>query len=154
MEKFLKNKKVLTILSVIVAIFLGFKLLTGVGDFLSLFGSGYSAGQSSDSMYITAAKEILETGVKTAGSPIFNRYKTFANYNDAKIYEKDDYGRAIVYIEVTAVAGDESRREEYYVFINDMTSDGQYSYDKTFHATSNIAMLDMFKSANDFGEPQ
>ena len=151
------KKIALTILGAIVAVILGIRLISGVGSIFSAFNpadSGYGVGQSTDSMYISAAKEILNEGLRTAGSPIFNRYKVFESYNMAEIYEKDDYGRAIVFIEVTARAGDETRREEYYVFVNGMTANGEYSYNKTFGATSSIGMLDIFKNANDFGQPQ
>ncbi len=153
----LKNKKAVAILCVVAVIFFGSRIISGVGQIFSalgIFDSGYSTGQSDDSMYMTAAKEILEMGVRSAGSPIFNRYKVFEEYNIIKIHEKDDYGRAIVFIDVTARAGDETRREEYYVFVNEMTSDGQYSYDPVYHATSSIGMLEIFKSANNFGEAQ
>ena len=70
--------------------------------------------------YISCAKTLIQNNLKDPSSVI---------YNDAYVYEKDDYGRAIVYLDYSARNGFGGMgRERKYVFINGLNDDGTFTY--------------------------
>lgn len=99
-----------------------------------------------DELYISAAKNIVADNLKNPSSAV---------YNDAYVYEKDDYGRAIVYLDVSAQNGYGGyTRDDWWVCITNMDADGNYTYNRYASHSNKIANLSLLKSLNDFGEPK
>ncbi|MBQ4612596.1 MAG: hypothetical protein IJB26_03485 [Clostridia bacterium] len=114
--------------------------LSGCG----LFDEGL--GVDMDSLYISAAKSIVADQLRNPSSAV---------YNNAYVYEKDDYGRAIVYLDVSSQNGFGGyARDDFWVCINEMTSEGEYSYSKLMSYCTSEGLVDYLKSANNFGEPK
>ena len=111
--------------------------------------SCFSAGNSNnipDDHYYEAAKAIISERLKNPATAV---------YNDAGIYEKDDYGRVIVYMDVSAQNGYGGyTRYDWWVCITGMDADGNYSYNKYFSDTTERGSLELLKSMNNFGEPK
>ena len=107
--------------------------------------AGIFGGVSND-MYIGVAEQIMAKNLKNPSSLIVN---------DAYIYEKDDYGSAIVCMDITSENSyGGADRDTVYVCVMYLKSDGSYQFHPTVNYTENIANLDMLKSINGFGEPK
>ena len=105
-----------------------------------------TAGGVSNDMYIGVAEQIMAKNLKKPSS---------LEVNDAYIYEKDDYGSAIVCMDITSenwYGG--ADRDTVYVCVMHLQSDGRYQFHPTVNYTENIANLDMLKSINGFGKPK
>lgn len=105
-----------------------------------------SCGGVSDNMYIGIAEQIMAKNLKNPSS---------LEVNDAYIYEKDDYGSAIVCMDITSENGyGGADRDTVYVFVMHLESDGSYQFHPTANYTEFVANLDMLKSLNGFGKPK
>lgn len=97
-----------------------------------------------DSDYISCAKTLLNKALKNPST---------AQYNNASVYEKDDYGRAIVYLDVSAQNGFGGWvRSEYYVCIQSVDEDGTFRYNSTVPYTDEKSGYNTLLLINDFGE--
>lgn len=109
-------------------------------------GCAGTAGGISNDMYIGVAEQIMAKNLKKPSS---------LEVNDAYIYEKDDYGSAIVCMDITSENGyGGADRDTVYVCVMHLQSDGRYQFHPTVNYTENIANLDMLKSINGFGKPK
>ena len=98
----------------------------------------------SDSDYIGCAKTLINKALKNPST---------AQYNSASVYEKDSYGRAIVYLDVSAQNSFGGWvRSEYYVCIQSYASDGTFTYSKTVPYTDDKSNYNILLLMNDFGE--
>ncbi len=118
--------------------------------FFGRSSDGSLFGPSKEEQYIAAAKDIICDNLKNPSSAIFN---------EAYLLEEDDYGRAIVFIDVTsenALGG--AVRDECYVCVQSVDDDGRYecsryaAYVKA-NGSYNEIYLNTLKTANNFGEP-
>ena len=118
--------------------------------FFGRSSDGSLFGPSKEEQYIAAAKDIICDNLKNPSSAIFN---------DAYVLEEDDYGRAIVFIDVTsenALGG--AVRDACYVCVQSVDGNGGYecsrymAYTKADVGYDDI-MLGALKKANNFGEP-
>lgn len=95
--------------------------------------------------YIECAKSLISKDLV---------HPSTAVYNEAKIKETDGYGRAIVYLDISAqnVYGGWSR-VEYYVCIQSIASDGTYTYDEKmpYFIDDYDKLYSFFKGINNFG---
>lgn len=99
-----------------------------------------------DEYYFDAAKSIVSERLKNPSTAVCN---------DVSIYERDDYGRVIVYLDISAQNGYGGYvRYDWWVCITAMDADGRYSYNKYFSDTTERGSLELLKTANDFGEPR
>jgi len=106
--------------------------------------SSYYNTSVSDADYISCAKTLLNKGLKNPST---------AKYNDASVYEKDNYGRAIVYLDVSAQNGFGGWvRSHYYVCIQSVSSDGKFTYSSSFPYTDDKSTYNTLLILNDFGE--
>lgn len=97
----------------------------------------------SDSNYISCAKTLINKTLKNPST---------AQYNSASVYDKDDYGRAIVLLDVSAQNGFGGWvRDEYYVCIQSYDRDGTFTYNSIFPYVNNISNIDSLLIINDFG---
>lgn len=96
-----------------------------------------------DEEYINAATTLLSQQLKNPST---------AQIQEKKIYEKDEYGRAIVYIDVSAQngLGGWSRYKLYYC-INKVTPDGQFGYNSMMYYCEDNSELKLLKGMNGFG---
>lgn len=94
-----------------------------------------------DAMYIEAAKELVEKEFPSVSS---------VRFNDEEIYDEDDYGRAIVYLDVTFGA---SLQRDVYVCIKSVSEEG-YTYHPYYSYTLEKSEISELKEYNDWGEPQ
>lgn len=109
-------------------------------------GCAGTAGGVSNDMYIGVAEQIMAKNLKKPSS---------LEVNDAYIYEKDDYGSAIVCMDITSENGyGGADRDTVYVCVMHLQSDGRCQFHPTVNYTENIANLDMLKSINGFGKPK
>lgn len=132
-----KMKKLLSISLILVTIIC---LFGGCNSILNI------GGGVSDEIYIGAAKQIISKSLKNPSS---------LTVNDAYIYEKDEYGSAIVYLDITSQNGfGGADRDKVYVCVMYVESDGKYQFHPTWNYTENITNLDYLKSINGFGEPK
>lgn len=105
-----------------------------------------SCGGVSNNMYIGVAKEIMAKNLKKPSS---------LEVNNAYIYEKDDYGSAIVCMDITSENGyGGADRDKVYVFVMHLEKGGSYQFHPTANYTENVANLDMLKTLNGFGKPK
>lgn len=99
-----------------------------------------------DEKYIAAAKTLVDKILKNPTTAIFN---------SERIYEKDNFGRAIVYLDVS---GQNSYggwvRQEYYVAINGFQNDDQFNYNPSFYYINEPTevMMISLKGLNNFGD--
>lgn len=101
--------------------------------------------KASDTDYIDCAKTLINKMLRNPST---------ATYNAAKVYERDAYGRAIVYLDVSAQNGYGGwNRTEYYVCIQSYSSDGRFTYSSTMSYIDgeSISLMETFKGINDFG---
>lgn len=105
------------------------------------------SGSSKDDLYINAAKDLMYNTLK-------NPYS--ATLHDSYVIEKDDYGRAIVYLDFTAENSFGGMvRSEYYVCIHEAKSDGTYRHNGSLsYCEANDISLKYLKEINGFGEPR
>ena len=100
---------------------------------------GYSGNTSSgvsDSMYIACAKDLISDTLKNPYSAIFS---------STRLVAKDNYGRGIVYLEVTATNSFGAYvTEKYYVCVKNVTSDGKYTHSTVAAYTSVITISPSF----------
>lgn len=97
-----------------------------------------------DEIYIRSAKNIINSELKNPSS---------ATYNNAYVHEKDDYGRAIVFLDVSAqnsLGG--YNRNHYYVCIQSINNDNSFTYNSlsSWILVSNPYAYNIFRSMNDF----
>ena len=98
----------------------------------------------SDADYISCAKTLINKRLKNPST---------AQYNSSSVYEKDDYGKAIVYLDVSAQNSFGGWvRDEYYVCINSMDSDGTFTYSSTMPYVEKSSDIYLLKLMNDFDE--
>lgn len=117
-----------------------------------IFRGCFGGGKVSDDMYVSCAIEILKDKALDPSGMVVNK---------AYVYEKDDYGRAIVFVDCTTKNGrGGSDRDKCYVCIQKVEKDGRYyhygssSYVITDNGENKDKLyIDMLKKANDFGEP-
>lgn len=122
-------------------IILVFVITVGLCSCGSFSGGANSA--VSDEMYIGVAKQIISKSLKKPSS---------LEVIDAYIYEKDNYGSAIVYLDIASENGyGGTDRDKVYVCVMYLESDGTYQFHPTANYTENIGIL---KSLNGFGEPK
>ena len=98
----------------------------------------------SDSEYIGCAKTLISKALKNPSS---------AQYNDARIYEKDNYGRAIVYLDISAQNGFGGWvRSQFYVCIHTVDSDGTFTYNSSmpYIDDESFSLYESFKVINSF----
>lgn len=98
----------------------------------------------SDSEYIGCAKTLISKALKNPSS---------AQYNESRVYEKDNYGRAIVYLDISAQNGFGGWvRSQFYVCIHTVDSDGTFTYNSTmpYIDDESFSLYESFKSINDF----
>lgn len=97
-----------------------------------------------DEEYINAAVTLLNEQLNNPAT---------AQMHEKKIYEKDEYGRAIVYIDVSAQNGfgGWSRYKLYYC-INKVTPDGQFGYSTIKYYCEDNSELKLLKGMNGFGK--
>lgn len=100
-----------------------------------------------DAAFVNAAKDLICNNLKNPDSAVFN---------DAYIVEKDSYGRAIVYIDVTSENSfGGAARDVRYVCIQSVDSDGTYTYKEGLSISSDgSAYLNILKELNNFDEPK
>ena len=112
----------------------------------TIFGGGSNLG-SKDDLYINAAEDLIYNSLK-------NPYS--ATLHESYIVEKDDYGRAIVYLDITAENSFGGMvRSEYYVCIHEAKSDGTYRHNGSLsYCEANNINLEYLKEINGFGEPR
>ncbi len=140
-KKIFDLKKIIPIIIAIVVIFTIIQSCGGSETSGGLFNVGVS-----DEMYIGCAKEIISKSLKKPSS---------LEVIDAYIYEKDDYGSAIVCMDITSENGfGGADRDTVYVCVMYLESDGNYKFNPTFNYTENVTNLDILKSINGFGEPK
>lgn len=99
-----------------------------------------------DSDYIACAQTLLNGMLK-------NPYS--AQYNATAVYEKDSYGRAIVYMDVSSQNSFGGWvREEYFFCIQSLDKDGNFTYlTYAYYVTGgNSQAYELLKSMNDFGK--
>ena len=98
----------------------------------------------SDSDYISCAKTLINKALKNPST---------AQYNSASVYEKDSYGRAIVYLDVSAQNSFGGWvRSEYYVCIQSYKSDGTFTYSSSVPYVDEKSSYNILVMMNDFGE--
>ena len=99
----------------------------------------------SDEDLITAAKSLLSEKLKNPSTAI---------YNVEKVVETDDYGRGIVYLDVSAQNSFGGYvRSKYYICIKGISSTGShYSYNPIFYSVENTYLLDSLKEFNDWNK--
>ena len=108
--------------------------------------SGGANGAISDEMYIGVATQIISKSLKKPSS---------LEVIDAYIYEKDNYGSAIVYLDIASENGyGGTDRDKVYVCVMHLESDGTYQFHPTANYTENAANIGILKSLNGFGEPK
>ncbi|MHB1154017.1 MAG: zinc-ribbon domain-containing protein [Eubacteriales bacterium] len=106
--------------------------------------SSYTNKNVSDSDYISCAKTLINKALKNPSS---------AQYNSTSVYEKDDYGRAIVYLDVSAQNSFGGWvRSEYYVCIQNVKSDGTFTYNSSVPYTDENSSYDILLMMNAFGD--
>ena len=118
--------------------------------FFGRISDGNLFGPSKEEQYIAAAKDIISDNLKNPSSAIFN---------EAYLLEEDDYGRAIVFIDVTSensLGG--AVRDECYVCVQSVDDDGRYTCSRYMsfveaNGSYDEIYLNTLKSANNFGEP-
>lgn len=131
-------KKFIPIVIAIIVVFSVFKSFIGSLD--GLFGG------VTDDTYIGCAKQVIAKSLKNPNSLVVN---------DAYVYEKDDYGSAIVCMDITSENGfGGADRDTVYVCVMYVQSDGKYQFNPNLNYTENITNLDILKSINGFGEPK
>lgn len=92
--------------------------------------------------YINAAKSLISEYLKNPSSAI---------YNTESLVETDDYGRAIVYLDVSAQNSFGGYvRDTYYVCIHQITG-SSFTYNSIFYSVREKSQLDFLKSSNDWG---
>lgn len=107
-------------------------------------GSNILNSNASDSDYISAAKSALNRHGAI-------KYPETAVWYSSQVYEKDCYGRAIVYLDFSCEnAFGVAQRYQRYVFIQEINGD-QYSVYKNFYHCDQ-ELLDFYKAMNKFGE--
>ena len=112
----------------------------------TIFGGGSVLG-AKDDLYINAAEDLIYNSLK-------NPYS--ATLHESYIVEKDDYGRAIVYLDITAENSFGGMvRSEYFVCIHEAKSDGTYRHNGSLsYCEANNINLEYLKEINCFGEPR
>ena len=98
-----------------------------------------------DSTYISGAKTLINNELTNPSS---------ATYNEASVYEKDNYGKAIVYLDVSAQNGFGGWvRTQFYVCINNVNSDDTFTYSSLMPYIDNMStsLYNTLKGINDFG---
>ncbi len=132
-------KKLIPIVIAVIVVFSIFKSCGGLGG--GLFGGGVT-----DDTYIGCAKQIISKSLKNPSSLVVN---------DAYVYEKDDYGSAIVCMDITAENGyGGADRDVLYVCVMYVQSDGSYNFHPTCNYTEEKNNLEFLKNINGFGEPK
>lgn len=112
--------------------------LRGTVDYPSI-----SYGVSNED-YISCAKTLINKMLKNPST---------AQYNSSGIYEKDDFGRAIVYLDVSAQNSFGGWvRDEYYVCINSVDSDGTFTYSSSVSYVEKSSDIYILKLMNHFDE--
>lgn len=136
-QKSLKWKTIPTIITILGCIYIVF----------NIFGDGGSFGSKQDELYINAAEDLIYNTLK-------NPYS--ASLHDSYIVEQDNYGRAIVYLDITAENSFGGMiRNEYYVCIHEAKSDGTYRHNGSLsYCEANDISLDYLKRINGWGEPR
>ena len=100
----------------------------------------------SDEMYIGCAKQIVSKSLKNPSS---------LQVHDAYVYEKDDYGSAIVCMDITSQNSyGGADRDIVYVCVMHLESDGSFEYSKTVSYTENELNIGALKNINGFGKPK
>lgn len=140
--KTLDFKKILPVILTLIVMFNVFRSCGG------LFSGG-----PSDKKYIDCAKQIMSKSMKNPDS---------LSVNEAYVYEKDDYGSAIVYLDFTgqnSFGGTD--RNKVYVCVQHLDNKGNFTYNKTNSyvevdsgALSNDTLLELLKDFNNWGEPK
>ncbi len=98
----------------------------------------------SDYDYIACAKTIMDKVLKNPST---------AQYNDSYVYEKDDYGRAIVFLDISAQNGFGGWvRSNYYVCIKSVDKDGTFTYSTTVPYVDDKSDYNTLLILNDFGK--
>lgn len=100
----------------------------------------------SDSDYIGCAKTLINKALKNPSTAV---------YNSEQVYEKDDYGRAIVLLDVSAQNSFGGWvRSSYYVCIQSVESDGTFYYNSAlpYIEEDTSYQFDYFKEINSFDE--
>lgn len=100
----------------------------------------------SDSDYIGCAKTLINKALKNPSTAV---------YNSEQVYEKDDYGRAIVLLDVSAQNSFGGWvRSSYYVCIQSVESDGTFYYNSAlpYIEDDTSYQFDYFKVINSFDE--
>lgn len=101
----------------------------------------------SDADCISAAKTLINKQLKNPSTAV---------YNAARVAEKDNYGRAIVYLDVSAQNSFGGYvRNQYYVCITGITTDGKsYTYNPNFFSleADKSLLLSSLKSINNWNE--
>ncbi len=96
----------------------------------------------SDEGYIDCAKTLINKRLKNPST---------AQYNSSSVYEKDDYGKAIVYLDVSAQNSFGGWvRDEYYVCINSVDSEGKFTYSSYVSYVEESSDIYILKMTNDF----
>lgn len=115
-----------------------------------LGAANQSYSGATDDDYISAAKTVVSNHLKNPST---------AQYNSVSIYEKDDYGRAIVRVDVSAQNSFGGwARETWYVCIQSIDSSstfshkGDLSYVTDDGGYSEETLISVLKGFNDFGE--
>lgn len=123
---------------------------TFVSELNGNFSDSSSSGKGTNDQYINAAKGVISGSLKDPTSAI---------WNEAYVVETDSYGRAIVYVDVSATNSFGGYvRDAYYVCIQSITgssSDGvhyQYNPNFAFESADGSYSLSVLKSLNGFGE--
>ena len=112
-----------------------------------IFGDGGFLGSKQDELYINAAEDLIYNTLK-------NPYSS--SLHDSYIVEQDDYGRTIVYLDITAENSFGGMiRNEYYVCIHEAKSDGTYRHNGSLsYCDANDISLECLKKINGWGEPR
>lgn len=124
--------------------------------FLFFRNCGHGGGNSfsKDDKFISAAKQIVSEDLRNPDS---------AKFYEAEIVEKDQYGRAVVYIDMSAEnAFGGAVRSRKYVFVNKIEGDSyfynpNFSYmevDRKLSNPSSDPWYESYKDFNNFGQPQ
>lgn len=131
-------KDIISVLVIVGVIVMLVKALAGV-----FFDFGDS-GIDQDERIVRCAKQLIADAMKNPNSMI---------YNDAYIYEKDEYGRVIVCLDISAQNSFGGyNRSTFYVCLQNVDKDGTYTYNSNMYFCQDQLTLSLLKSMNHWNE--
>lgn len=141
------SKKIVGVIAALLPVIIFLLVFSRLGGCSGDSGGGLFG--PSDNDYIDCAKQILSKSLRDPSS---------LQVHEAYVYEKDDYGSAIVYLDFSSKNGfGGSVRDRYYICVQHLTSDGKFSYSNvcsSIPANQKDYLMNSFKELNGFGQPK